>query len=156
MCSSDLAYVHHFVVSQDINLEHTYYDDIEVNDLTVSVTDDDPAVVIESHNEVEPTEGAPNSAVSLRLASEPMYPVTVYLQSGAFFADTDGPPTAADFQPDDEQVIFQDRGQYETCWSMDSTVRTYTYDIVRDQPKSYRQRAGHRPRRHLQLPGLLR
>jgi hypothetical protein len=135
------AYVHHFVVSQDINLEHTYYDDIEVNDLTVSVTDDDPAVVIESHNEVEPTEGAPNSAVSLRLASEPMYPVTVYLQSGAFFADTDGPPTAADFQPDDEQVIFQDRGQYETCWSMDSTVRTYTYDIVRDQPKSYRANA---------------
>jgi hypothetical protein len=60
------AYVHHFVVAQDINLEHTYYDDIEVNDLTVSITDDDPAVVIENANEVNPTEGV-DAEIKLRL-----------------------------------------------------------------------------------------
>ncbi len=144
------AYVHHFVVAQDINLEHTYYDDIEVNDLTVSITDDDPAVVIENANEVNPAEGGANAEVKLRLASEPMYPVTVYLQSGPFFepgeeptcTTTDG-ETECNFLPDDEQVIFQDQAQFNTCWSMESTVRTFTYPLVRDQPTSYRAEAAH-------------
>ena len=144
------AYVHHFVVAQDINLEHTYYDDIEVNDLTVSITDDDPAVVIENANEVNPTEGGANAEVKLRLASEPMYPVTVYLQSGPFFVPGEEPTcvteageTECNFLPDDEQVIFQDQAQFNTCWSLDSTVRTFTYPLVRDQPTSFRADAAH-------------
>ena len=146
------AYVHHFVVAQDINLEHTYYDDIEVNDLTVSIVDDDPAVVIENYNEVNPTEGGPDAEIKLRLASEPMYPVTVYLQSGSFFNAgavpgeectgcddiSDNECDSCFFSPDDEQVIFQDKYQYETCWTIDSSVRTYTYPLVRDQPASFR------------------
>lgn len=60
------AYVHHFVVAQDINLEHTYYDDIEVNDVTVSVTDNDPAVVIENFSEVNPTEGGAAASIKVR------------------------------------------------------------------------------------------
>jgi len=143
------AYVHHFVVSQDINLEHTYYDDIEVNDLTVSITDNDPAVVIENHNDVNPTEGSTDSNIKLRLASEPMYPVTVYLQSGEFFKPGETPvcDTGSDgkfycnFEPDDEQVIFQDEDEYSTCWDMNSTLRTYTYGTVRDQPGSFRSQA---------------
>eukprot|EP01048_Picozoa_sp_COSAG05_P000292 COSAG05_NODE_8_length_40675_cov_148.837539_1_plen_865_part_10 len=145
------AYVHHFVVAQDANLEHTYYDDIEVNDLTVSITDDDPAVVIENMNDVNPNEDGSDTLISLRLASEPMYPVTVYLQSGPFFTPgeepmcgtvTDGNQVGeCNFLPDDEQVIFQDVYQSETCWTLDSTVRTYTYDLVQDQPASYRAAA---------------
>jgi hypothetical protein len=151
------AYVHHFVVAQDINLAHTYYDDIEVNDLTVSIKDDDPAVVIESLNDVSPTEGLgekESAEIKLRLASEPMYPVTVYLQSGKFFDEkkypgqngpvctsTAGSTHKCNFKPDDEQVIFQDKYQYETCWTTASKVRTYTYPLVRDQPKSYRATA---------------
>jgi len=146
------AYVHHFVVAQDINLEHTYYDDLEVNDLTVSITDDDPAVVIEDKNDATPTEGGPDSRIRLRLASEPMYPVTVYLQSGSFFTPGETPActttgtgqdkkTSCNFKPDDEQVIFQDEAQYHTCWTTNSTVRTYTYPLVRDQTASYRAAA---------------
>ena len=37
------------------------------------------------------------------------YPVTIYLQSGSFF-NSSNPSSAADFLPDDEQVIFQDAG----------------------------------------------
>lgn len=61
------AYVHHYVVAQDINLEHTYYNDIDVNDLVVSVADDDPAIVIESNRDVTTSE---NTAtwISYRLA----------------------------------------------------------------------------------------
>ena len=59
------AYVHHYVVAQDINLQHTYYDDIDVNSLTVSVTDNDAAVVLETTNSLTPTElgtyGAPST-----------------------------------------------------------------------------------------------
>jgi len=50
------AYVHHFVVAQDENLQHTYYDDIDVNSLTVSITDNDAAVVLETTNSLTPTE----------------------------------------------------------------------------------------------------
>jgi hypothetical protein len=145
------AYVHHFVVAQDINLQHTYYDDIEVNDLTVSIKDNDPAVVIEDRNDVTPIEGSTDQRLRLRLASEPMYPVTVYLQSGSFFkpgeapvCETVGAAGAAakcNFQPDDEQVIFQDEAQYNTCWTTSSTVRTYSYPLVRDQSSSYRANA---------------
>jgi hypothetical protein len=119
------AYVHHFVVAQDINLEHTYYDDIEVNDVTVSVADNDPAVVIENVNTARPTEGSDNSEIKLRLASEPMYPVTVYLQSGPFFTPGEVPTCDSSYcnmQPDDEQVIFQDKDQFNTCFSSGSTV----------------------------------
>ena len=119
------AYVHHFVVAQDINLEHTYYDDIEVNDVTVSVNDNDPAVVIENVNTARPVEGGNSSEIKLRLSSEPMYPVTIYLQSGPFFTPGETPTCDADYcnmQPDDEQVIFQDRDQFNTCFSSGSTV----------------------------------
>jgi len=58
------AYVHHYVVAQDENLQHTYYDDIDVNSLTVSITDNDAAVVLETKNSLTPTElgtyGAPS------------------------------------------------------------------------------------------------
>lgn len=50
------AYVHHFVVAQDVNLQHTYYDDIDVNALTVSITDDDAAVVLQGSASLTPTE----------------------------------------------------------------------------------------------------
>jgi hypothetical protein len=50
------AYVHHYVVAQDVNLQHTYYDDIDVNSLTVSITDNDAAVVLEMSNSLTPTE----------------------------------------------------------------------------------------------------
>ena len=87
----------------------------------VSITDDDPAVVIENANEVNPTEGI-NAEIKLRLASEPMYPVTVYLQSGSFFTPgedptctTDNSVTTCNFEPDDEQVIFQDGPQVHQC-----------------------------------------
>ena len=36
------AFVHHYVVAQDANLQHTYYEDIDVNDLLVVVADDGP------------------------------------------------------------------------------------------------------------------
>jgi hypothetical protein len=66
------AYVHHYVVAQDINLQHTYYDDIDVNSLTVSITDNDAAVVLETTNSLTPTElgtyGAP-SALSVMAAN---------------------------------------------------------------------------------------
>ena len=119
------SYVHHFVVAQDINLEHTYYDDIAVNDMTVSINDNDPAVVMENRNTMTPTEGGDNSEIKLRLASEPMYPVTIYLQSGPFFTPGETPvcdENGCNMQPDDEQVIFQDKDQYNTCFSAGSTV----------------------------------
>jgi hypothetical protein len=50
------AYVHHYVVAQDVNLQHTYYDDIDVNALTVSITDDDAAVVLQRSSSLTPTE----------------------------------------------------------------------------------------------------
>ena len=31
------SYVHHYVVAQDINLQHTFYEDIDVHDLVVSI-----------------------------------------------------------------------------------------------------------------------
>ena len=128
------SYVHHFVVAQDINLEHTYYDDIEVNDVTVSIADNDPAVVIENTHTAQPIEGSENSEIKLRLASEPMYPVTVYLQSGPFFTPGEEPicdSTYCNMQPDDEQVIFQDKNQFNTCFSSGSTVeRTAEEGIV--------------------------
>ena len=57
------AFVHHFVVAQDINLEHTYYDDIHVNDVVVSIADDDPAVVIQNRMMATPTEGGKDSEI---------------------------------------------------------------------------------------------
>ena len=144
------AFVHHFVVAQDENLQHTYYDNIDVNDLTVSVTDNDKAVVLEAAENLTPGEGydyhsaestgcatvtaelehndcltdvagegvgtwtSGSDLVKLKLSSEPLYDVTVYVQSGAFFSGT---PSATTLQPDDEQVIFQDMAQWETCFT---------------------------------------
>ena len=139
------AYVHHFVVAQDENLQHTYYDDIDVNDLVVSITDNDHAVVVQTLNtngQLTPEEGydyhstqssgcadgdgtneynACSSwstrgadALIIKLSSEPMYDVVIYVQSGPFF---DGVPAAATILPDDEQVIFQDMAQVETCFT---------------------------------------
>eukprot|EP01050_Picozoa_sp_SAG11_P000472 SAG11_NODE_14_length_26344_cov_14.209411_10_plen_2210_part_00 len=146
------AYVHHFVVAQDENLQHTYYDDIDVNDLVVSITDDDHAVVVQALNSngvLTPEEGydyhSPqstgcsaagpteyndcvdggtwttrgNDELVLKLSSEPMYDVAVYVQSGPFF---DGTPSAATILPDDEQVIFQDTAMYETCFTVSDTI----------------------------------
>jgi hypothetical protein len=61
------AFIHHYVVAQDINLQHTYYEDIDVNDVVVSIDDNDPAIVIQSHKELRTTETMPTS-ISLRLA----------------------------------------------------------------------------------------
>jgi hypothetical protein len=48
-----------------------------------------------------------------------MYDVTVYVQSGNFFSTY--PPTAAtEFLPDDEQVIYQDKGQYDVCFDAET------------------------------------
>ena len=121
------AYVHHFVVAQDENLQHTYYDDIDVNDLVVSITDNDHAVVVQTLNtngQLTPEEGydyhstqssgcadgdgtneynACSSwstrgadALIIKLSSEPMYDVVIYVQSGPFF---DGVPAAATILP---------------------------------------------------------
>ena len=110
------ALVHHYVVAQDINLQHTYYEDINVNDLVVSITDNDPAILIESNKVLSVTEEpTANNYISYRLASEPMYDVTVYLQSGEFF-DPAQTPTVDTALPDDEQLIFQDDTQYNTCF----------------------------------------
>ena len=114
------AYVHHYVVAQDINLQHTYYEDIDVNDVVVSITDDDPAVVIEELDSVTPVEGGTSPDVKIKLASEPMYDVTVYVQSGAFL-DGDG-----SVLPDDEQVIYQDKGQFEVCFDAVTGLRKVT------------------------------
>ena len=111
----------------------------------VSTQDDDAAVVhIENLNEFGPIEGGATDEVKLRLASEPMYPGTVYLQSEAFFTPGETPVCGGDgdeftctFQPHDEQVIFQDQLQSEACSTMDSSVRTFTCPLVRDQPKHY-------------------
>ena len=132
------AYVHHYVVAQDINLQHTYYEDIDVNDVVVSITDNDPAYVVEefaggaSTNDdatlttagIAPTEGevaADRPQIKLKLASEPMYDVTVYVQSGDFIA-ADGTTV----QPDDEQVIFQDTAQYAVCFDAVNGLRSVT------------------------------
>jgi hypothetical protein len=119
------AYVHHYVVAQDINLQHTYYEDIDVNDLVVSITDNDPAVVLQKDSVIEPKEGvmfadSAAKSVSLRLASEPMYDVTVYVQSGPFL-DGSNPPLP---MPDDEQVIFQDKGQASVCFDAVTGLRS--------------------------------
>eukprot|EP01052_Picozoa_sp_SAG31_P009702 SAG31_NODE_515_length_14710_cov_6.289097_12_plen_1809_part_00 len=141
------AYVHHFVVAQDENLQHTYYDDIDVNDVVVSISDNDHAVAVQTlntNNQLTPEEGhdvhAPQSSgcttagvdeynactssnwaqrgsdkLVLSLSSEPMYDVVIYVQSGPFF---DGTPSASTILPDDEQVILQDLGQFETCFAV--------------------------------------
>eukprot|EP01052_Picozoa_sp_SAG31_P000781 SAG31_NODE_23_length_33717_cov_17.863585_1_plen_782_part_10 len=156
------AYVHHFVVAQDENLQHTYYDDIDVNDLVVSITDNDHAVAVQelnTNNQLTPEEGhdvhgtqssgcttadvdeynectssnwaqrGPDKLV-LSLSSEPMYDVVIYVQSGPFF---DGTPSASTILPDDEQVIFQDLGQFETCFAVavgDNTASSNTGRLV--------------------------
>ena len=115
------AYVHHYVVAQDINLQHTYYEDIDVNDVVISITDDDPAYVLQHDAEIEPMEGqnaADAPTLHLRLASEPMYDVTIYVQSGAFL------DAAGAFLPDDEQVVFQDLGQYSVCFDEETGLRS--------------------------------
>lgn len=115
------AYVHHYVVAQDINLQHSYYEDIDVNDVVVSITDNDPAYVLQHDNEIEPTEGEDASdapELKLRLASEPMYDVTIYVQSGSFL------DAAGEFLPDDEQVVFQDAGQYNVCFDEETGLRS--------------------------------
>ena len=121
------AFVHHYVVAQDINLQHTYYENIDVNDVVVSVTDNDPAVVLQKAPANIPTEAVDyhgsSSYVALRLASEPMYDVTVYLQSGPFFSNA-APSSANHMLPDDEQVIFQDKAQYDVCFDATSGLRT--------------------------------
>ena len=121
------AYVHHYVVAQDINLQHTYYEDIDVNDVVISVTDNDPAYVLQQDAEIEPIEGqdatdAPE--LHLRLSSEPMYDVTIYVQSGAFL------DSAGAFLPDDEQVVFQDFGQYSVCFDEETGLRSVTDTAV--------------------------
>eukprot|EP01050_Picozoa_sp_SAG11_P003895 SAG11_NODE_233_length_11903_cov_4.983650_7_plen_1348_part_00 len=132
------AYVHHYVVAEDVNLQHTYYEDIDVNDLVVSVTDNDPALVLQQVDAVTgtqnniPTEGedfhnSDTPDILLRLASEPLYDVTVYLQSGPFFS-SDAPSAALDFMPDDEQVIFQDKGQYDVCFDTETGLRSVDGD----------------------------
>ena len=115
------ATVHHYVVAQDINLQHTYYEDIDVNDLVVSIADDDPAVLIESAKLVLCSENPlADCSIAYRLASEPLYDVTVYLQSGDYFDPTDPVPTVDTALPDDEQVIFQDSAQYDTCYDWET------------------------------------
>ena len=77
------------------------------------VSDNDPALVLQKVNTVEPVEGAPFSTsktIELRLASEPMYDVTVYVQSGAFLSSDNA------LLPDDEQVVFQDTAQAAVCF----------------------------------------
>ena len=123
------AYVHHYVVAQDINLQHTYYEDIDVNDVVFTVTDDDPALVLQHADEIVPIEGQDSTNapdLKLRLASEPMYDVTVYVQSGAFL-DASG-----NFLPDDEQVIFQDIGQWNVCFDEESGLRSVTDTAATD------------------------
>ena len=117
------AYVHHYVVAQDINLQHTYYEDIDVNDVVVSITDNDPAYVLQHDEEIEPVEGQSETdapELRLRLASEPMYDVTIYVQSGSFLDASGG------FLPDDEQVVFQDAGQYAVCFDEETGLRAVT------------------------------
>jgi hypothetical protein len=115
------AVVHHYVVAQDINLQHTYYEDIGVNDLVVSITDDDPAILIESAKLVPCTEDPlDDCSIAYRLASEPLYDVTVYLQSGNYFDPATPVPTVDTARPDDEQVIFQDIAQYNTCYDFET------------------------------------
>ena len=51
------AYVHHFVVKQNVNLDQTYYDDIDVDVLTVTMTPRSSfRILYDSNNEVAPTE----------------------------------------------------------------------------------------------------
>ena len=121
------AYVHHYVVAQDINLQHTYYEDIDVNDVVISITDNDPAYVLQQDAEIEPIEGQDSSdapELHLRLSSEPMYDVTIYVQSGAFL------DSAGQFLPDDEQVVFQDSGQYSVCFDEETGLRSVTDTAV--------------------------
>jgi len=163
------AYVHHYVVAQDINNQHQYYENLDVNDLVVSITDNDPALVLQEYSKQDqttkvglyPGEGQDyhqplvghattvaaftamctdssdsalasivdmqtclattgnkwlggNDQLKIKLASEPMYDVTVYVQSGGFLTagTTTSPSTPTALEPDDEDVIFQDVGQY--------------------------------------------
>ena len=87
------SFVHTYVVAQDANLQHTYYEDIDVNDIVVSIADNDPAYVISNDKVTYPTEVKPAS-VSLRLASEPLYEVTMYLQVRVSTLVVHLPPTA--------------------------------------------------------------
>jgi hypothetical protein len=54
--------------------------------------------------------------IKVRLSSEPLYDTTLYVQSGLFFPDG-ATPSATNMLADDEQIIFQDMGQYSTCYS---------------------------------------
>ena len=98
------AYVHHYVVAQDVATSHSYYHNHKVNDVTISITDNDPAVVLEDDAQADgldgtgtnviknnpiAIEGGANAALKLKLSSEPMYDVRVDLQSGAYFKTCD-------------------------------------------------------------------
>jgi hypothetical protein len=83
------AYVHHRVEMPEgcadrpvHGPEGCNYQGISVNDLTVSIEDDDPAVVLQNTSDPIPTEGSLHSAIALKLASEPMENVNVTLFSG--------------------------------------------------------------------------
>jgi len=88
------AYVHHYVVAQDVATNHAYYHNIKVNDVTVSITDNDPAVVLENDGTTDDdvfnnplaVEGGASAVLKLKLASEPMHSVRVDLQSGKYFS----------------------------------------------------------------------
>eukprot|EP01052_Picozoa_sp_SAG31_P034142 SAG31_NODE_3947_length_3725_cov_24.626034_1_plen_928_part_10 len=104
------AYVHHRVVTPECNSPVSPFDDPQkatsaddlnatawmnaptcgdphyngliVTDVVVSIEDDDPAVVLQDINDPIPIEGGDSANISLKLASEPMYDVTVSLFSG--------------------------------------------------------------------------
>ena len=85
------AYVHHKVVTPEgdvacgyslNSLTCGYYNEMSVNDMVVSIEDDDPAIVLQNINDPMPTEGGQPAFIQLRLASEPMADVNVTLFSG--------------------------------------------------------------------------
>eukprot|EP01044_Picomonas_judraskeda_P002483 COSAG03_NODE_181_length_10999_cov_2.623394_1_plen_478_part_10 len=85
------AYVHHKVVTPEGDpacgynsngLTCGYYNGLAVNDMVVSIEDDDPAVVLQDIDDPMPTEGGQPAFISLKLASEPMADVNVTLFSG--------------------------------------------------------------------------
>lgn len=59
-----------------------HYNGFLVTDFVVSIEDDDPAVVLQDTRDPIPIEGGAPANISLKLASEPMYDVTVSLYSG--------------------------------------------------------------------------
>ena len=59
-----------------------WYHHFPMNDIVVSIEDDDPAVVLQDINDPIPTEGGKPAFITLKLASEPMSAVNVSLTSG--------------------------------------------------------------------------